>query len=146
VPFVLSATRQTATVLLIDDEASVRTLFGSVLRVLGCRVLEAPNGERALRKLADHPGAVDLIFLDWRMPLMDGAAFCEEYRARAGDRAVPIVAIVAHVEDVAGHRDDLRMVMAKPISIHDIVDIVREVMSGAPRAELAGLPELPAGD
>ncbi|MGE0042532.1 MAG: two-component system response regulator [Vicinamibacterales bacterium] len=146
-PLVLHPTDRPATVLLVDDEASVRTLFGSVLKVIGCRVLEAPNGERALRLLADDPGAVDVIFLDWRMPVMDGAAFCDQYRALACEAAKPIVAICSHVEDVGAYRESLRMVMPKPISIHDIVDIVQDVMSGgAPRAEFVGLPEPPGND
>ena len=147
-PFVLNATRQTATVLLIDDEASVRTLFGSVLRVLGCRVLEAPNGERALRMLADGQEAVSLIFLDWRMPVMGGADFCDAYHAAAGDNAVPIVAICSNTDDVGPHRGVVKQVLGKPISIHDIVDIVEGALSGAgwtPRG-LDGLPPAPERD
>ena len=62
--------RPMATILLIDDEESVRMLFQVALARAGYRVLTAENGKHGLR-LLEHQ-AVDLIFVDIFMPEMDG--------------------------------------------------------------------------
>jgi DNA-binding NtrC family response regulator len=59
-----------ATILLIDDEESVRTLLQVALERAGYHVLIAENGKHGLRRL-EHQ-AVDLIIVDIFMPEMDG--------------------------------------------------------------------------
>ncbi|MGA6828832.1 response regulator [Nitrospira sp. NS4] len=59
-----------ATVLLIDDEAQVRTFSRSALEGAGYQVLSADSGKAGLRLLQDH--AVDVILVDLYMPEMDG--------------------------------------------------------------------------
>jgi CheY-like chemotaxis protein len=59
-----------ATILLIDDEESVRMIFQVALERAGYRVLTAENGKHGLRLLVHQ--AVDLIFVDIFMPEMDG--------------------------------------------------------------------------
>jgi CheY-like chemotaxis protein len=59
-----------ATILLIDDEESVRTLFQMALAQAGYRVLTAESGQHGLRLLEQQ--AVDLILVDIFMPEMDG--------------------------------------------------------------------------
>jgi CheY-like chemotaxis protein len=60
-----------ATILVIDDEESVRKLCQVVLERAGYRVLTAENGKHGLRFL-EHQEVVDLIFVDIFMPEMDG--------------------------------------------------------------------------
>jgi len=62
--------RPMATILLIDDEESVRTVFQMGLAQVGYRVLTAENGRHGLR-LLEHQ-EVDLIVVDIFMPEMDG--------------------------------------------------------------------------
>ncbi|MBI5068062.1 MAG: PAS domain S-box protein [Deltaproteobacteria bacterium] len=69
----LPATRGTETVLVLDDEPLVRSAVGRPLRALGYRVLEAGDGEEALRALADAPGRrVDLLVTDLVLPGVGG--------------------------------------------------------------------------
>jgi len=61
----------TATVLLAEDEPVVRELMASGLREMGCTVLEAENGEQALRILEGSSGqGIDLLLTDIVMPVM----------------------------------------------------------------------------
>ena len=63
----------TAKVLLAEDEPVVRELMASVLREMGCTVLEAGNGEQALRILEQSRGqGFDLLLTDIVMPVMGG--------------------------------------------------------------------------
>jgi two-component system chemotaxis response regulator CheY len=66
--------------LVIDDSQAIRMLIASILKRVGFEVLEAANGREALAQLA--AGApVDVAFVDWNMPELDGLAFVRAVRA-----------------------------------------------------------------
>ena len=80
-------------VLVIDDDASTRSLTRSMLEKEGCTVSEAGNGIEALKSMErERPS---LIFLDLMMPEMDGFAFAAEVRRHPEWRSVPIVVLTA---------------------------------------------------
>jgi two-component system CAI-1 autoinducer sensor kinase/phosphatase CqsS len=84
--------------LVVDDDAALRTTTRHKLRVLDAQVDEAANGYQALELLARHQ--YDLIVLDLNMPGLDGYALAE--RIRRGE--VPAnrdVCIVAHTSEPA---------------------------------------------
>ena len=60
------------TLLLVEDEPSLRSVVASSLRDHGYRVLEAPNGEEALRLVDNSETPIDLLLTDMVMPLMSG--------------------------------------------------------------------------
>ena len=64
-------------VMVIDDEAVMRTLFRKLLESKDCEILEAQNGSEGLRVVSSD---VDVIFLDWLMPNMSGLEFLEQFR------------------------------------------------------------------
>ena len=55
------------TILVVDDEAQVRTLARDILLGAGYRVLEAEDGEQALRVAEDHQGAIHILLTDIMM-------------------------------------------------------------------------------
>ena len=64
--------RGTETILVVDDEATVRRLVIDTLHPLGYTCLEAANGAAALGVAAAHEGTIDLLFTDVVMPEMGG--------------------------------------------------------------------------
>jgi two-component system, cell cycle sensor histidine kinase and response regulator CckA len=64
--------RGSETILLVEDEAAVRTLAAKVLERAGYRVLLASDGLEAQRIFADHPASIALIVMDVVMPRMGG--------------------------------------------------------------------------
>lgn len=62
----------TETILLVEDEAMVRRLARQVLQARGYSVLEARDGEEALREYHAHEGNIDLVLSDVVMPAMSG--------------------------------------------------------------------------
>ncbi len=66
------------TILLVEDEPSLRNLAHSILRTNGYNVLVASNAEEARSKAQAHQGLIHLILTDIVMPGMDGQALAAE--------------------------------------------------------------------
>ena len=118
----------TSVVLVMDDELGIAELIDAVLTDEGYRVLAATNGRQGLAVMAkDHP---DLVFLDYMMPIMDGA---EVLRAIVRDRAisgVPVVLMSSMPEAVVAERcSGYAGFMRKPFKIAQVVMIARKLLS-----------------
>ncbi len=67
-------------VLVVDDSKAIREIEKKYLEEMGFEVLEAENGEEALKVLEEHPD-IKLILLDWHMPVMNGYEFLVKMRS-----------------------------------------------------------------
>jgi putative two-component system response regulator len=81
--------KETANILIVDDNANNRDTLEAMLTGLGHDLRFAQNGEEALKKAIERPP--DLILLDINMPGMDGFEVCEKLRADSKLSGVPIV-------------------------------------------------------
>jgi len=72
--------RTAESILLVEDEAAVRSLAKKVLIQKGYRVLEASDGAIALRIAAGHVGEIDLVLTDVAMPNLGGRGMVEELK------------------------------------------------------------------
>jgi CheY-like chemotaxis protein len=68
------------TILVVDDESTLRDLLGRVLTRAGFRVLAAEHGEHALRQARLHSGELNLVLTDVNMPVMGGIEFVRLFR------------------------------------------------------------------
>ena len=73
--------RGTETVLVVEDEAMVRDILTRTLREQGYRVLEAMDGEQALRVASEYAGEIHLLVTDVVMPQMNGQELSERLAA-----------------------------------------------------------------
>ncbi|HYT03775.1 MAG TPA: response regulator [Gemmatimonadales bacterium] len=80
-PVALPVPRGRETVLLVEDAAAVRAVTRAVLERQGYTVLEAPNGEAALRLGAKHRGPIHLLLTDVVMPELSGRQLAEQLAA-----------------------------------------------------------------
>jgi two-component system, cell cycle sensor histidine kinase and response regulator CckA len=76
------------TVLLVEDEASVRGLVRQNLNLMGCRVLEAQNGLEAIRIAEEHAGPIHALVTDAVMPGLNGQEVAERLAATRPDTKV----------------------------------------------------------
>jgi two-component system chemotaxis response regulator CheY len=126
-------TGSTATVLLVDDEAMVRDLYRLALEHAGHRVIEAANGEEGLRRaMDDWP---DVIFLDVRMPKMDGIEMLRGLKAVARAAEIPVV-MLSNYDEPALVRESLSLgargyVLKVGTDPRELAGIVTRVLSGA---------------
>ena len=83
-----------ASVLVVDDEASIRDSLRMILEYEGYRVDEAAGGPQALAKVADR--LPDAVILDIKMPEMDGLELLRAFRERGYD--MPVLMISGHAD------------------------------------------------
>jgi DNA-binding response OmpR family regulator len=125
----------TATIMVVDDQSSVRRLLEEYLVEQGFRVLTATDGQHALAMARHEPP--DLILLDVMMPKMDGYQFLRQYRQ---ERRTPIIVITAREEEtdaVLGLELGADDYVIKPFRMRELVARIRAV--------LRRLDEAPAG-
>ncbi len=88
----------TETVLLVEDEETVRALVGRILRARGYTVLEARSGREGVKLCESHPGKIDLLLADVVMPILSGRELAEAIlKLRPG---LKVLFMSAHTEDV----------------------------------------------
>ena len=89
------------TVLLVEDEGSLRTIVSETLTLGGYSVLEAATPRQALELAASHPGRIDVVLTDVIMPEMSGREMAELLRPlRPG---APVVYMSGYTDDAIGH-------------------------------------------
>jgi len=84
--------------LLVDDSSTMRRIQRTQLTVLGISdIIEAENGEDALNKLA-HYMPVDIVLLDWNMPVMDGLVCLESIKKNSQYKGVKVIMCTSESE------------------------------------------------
>ncbi|MEI2806898.1 MAG: response regulator [Albidovulum sp.] len=117
------------TVLLVEDIDLNRSILMDQLTGNGARVLEAPDGETAVR-LAAEPG-LDIILMDIQMPGMDGFEAIEAIRRMSCGARLPILGFTASA-DRPTHERILRVgadgVVHKPITESQLIDAIQHAL------------------
>jgi two-component system, chemotaxis family, chemotaxis protein CheY len=83
--------------LVIDDSRVVRMVIGNILRELGMNVVDAADGRQGLEQLVQEPD-LDLILVDWNMPVMNGLEFIRNVRAQRAFDRVRIMMVTTETE------------------------------------------------
>ncbi|HYH39821.1 MAG TPA: response regulator [Azospirillum sp.] len=116
-----------ATVLLVEDEALVRTATAAFLAGSGFTVLETADGAAALALLEGRDGAVDLLLTDYAMPGMTGLELLRTVRARWP--ALPAVMVTGYAEmPAAGPGLDGLVVVQKPYRPDELLGRLRALL------------------
>ncbi|MFN2366672.1 MAG: sigma-54-dependent transcriptional regulator [Desulfurivibrionaceae bacterium] len=115
-----------ATILIVDDEFSMREFLSILLEKEGFRSLTAENGESALKRLEENQ--IDLLISDIRMPGIGGLKLLEQVKTI--DSSIPVVMMTAYAspEDaVNAMKNGAFDYITKPFK----VDEIKEVISSA---------------
>src|SRR5213083_1740744 len=135
-----------STILLVDDEDSVQKLLTYPLERDGFRVVQARDGEQALRMFGDQ--RIDLVVLDLMLPKVDGLEVCKRLRA---DSDVPIIMLTARgdeLDKVLGLELGADDYITKPFSIREFRSRVRALLrrATAPRRAAVGGEAIETGE
>jgi DNA-binding response OmpR family regulator len=123
--------------LVIEDEAPMRTALVETLKSEGYRVMSAADGTSGLELACTEP--FDLALLDVMMPGLDGFALCRELRKRG--RTMPVLMLTAkgqvddRVEGLDSGADDY---LVKPFSLRELLARVRALLRRKEREEAIG--------
>jgi CheY-like chemotaxis protein len=109
------------TILIAEDEPSMRTLVRNILQACGYTVLEANDGEEALAISREYRGAVDLLLTDVIMPGMGGKALAQEIiRERPETAVVYMSGYTGHTYKEQWPLEPGCFLLMKPFTRHDL--------------------------
>lgn len=115
------------TIMLVEDEPSIRRLLGTTLRRSGYEVLEAASGQEAIASFAEHRDAVSLLITDVRMPQMTGPELIRRLRASRPD--LKVLCISGCVSSVPEEIEKGVSVLQKPFSRQELISKVGRIFS-----------------
>ncbi len=113
------------TILLVEDDDSIREAYAEILTSEGYAVVEAENGRVALEKLQAMHHLPSLVLLDMMMPEMTGAELLDALHESHRLAAMPVVLVSASVVSAREMRGARRFIR-KPASFETMMRIVTE--------------------
>jgi DNA-binding response OmpR family regulator len=116
----VSSRPKAQTVLIVEDDPSLRRLYRTVLTIEGFAVVTAEDGFDALRSVdMQRP---DAIVLDLGLPGLNGRDVARELTANAGGGHIPIIVVTGEAADV--NEADFDCVLRKPVTSDQLIDAV----------------------
>jgi two-component system OmpR family response regulator len=128
---------QAPAILIVDDDADIRSLLADYLGQQGMHVLTAEDGPAMQQVLDSH--AVDLVVLDLTLPGSDGLELCRNLRARS---ALPVIMLTARssaLDRIIGLEMGADDYLCKPFEPRELLARIRSVLR---RSEAGGNGEL----
>ncbi|MCY4596694.1 MAG: response regulator transcription factor [Bryobacterales bacterium] len=117
-------------VLVVEDEIGLRVGLEASLRIAGCEVATAADGEAALRHASQ--GEFDVIVLDLILPGKDGLEVCRELRANNVETPVVMLSARAETDDrLQGFSVGADDYLTKPFEVMELLARMRAVMKRA---------------
>ena len=131
----------TETILLVEDEPSVRTLIRDELRKLGYRVIEAKNGVEACLLATQQTGSLQLLLTDVVMPGMGGRELAQHLSVIKPDlRTLFISGYMDDVGIMAGQEEGTSSFLQKPFTPEVLARAVRTLLDASTPSDRTGAP------
>ena len=117
------------TVLLTEDEDTIREALAEYLESVGLEVLQAGDGREALEVAAHHRGTIDLLVTDLVMPRMNGPDLAKHLLAERDD--LKVIYVSGYTPEAMleyGVSGDDAVFLQKPFLLDELADTIREVL------------------
>ncbi len=127
------------TVLIVEDEAAIVTMLRYNLEREGMQVVEAGDGDEALKIMAETH--VDLVLLDWMLPVMSGIEVCRQIRRKPESRDLPVIMVTARGEEgdrIRGLDTGADDYVTKPFAIGELLARIRALLRRSGPAQPQG--------
>lgn len=115
--------------LVVDDSRSLRQMVAFALQQAGFDVLEADNGEAALKAVEGK--SIQLVISDVNMPVMDGLTFVKKLRAIGAFKFVPVLMLTTESGDnkkAEGKAAGATGWIVKPFDVPKLLEVVNKVV------------------
>ena len=120
----------TETILLVEDERSVQTVVGRLLRKLGYTVLIASDGVEGASLFDEHDEQIDIVITDIVMPRQTGVEMAGDLRIRRPDLKLLFISGYAGPEAGMLNGPIPQPFLPKPFSVEELAEAVREILDG----------------
>lgn len=117
------------TILVVDDDVSTRLAINDYLELSGYSVVQAANGEEALKMLIEHQP--HLLITDITMPELDGYELVRRMRQRPNFRLLPVIFLTARnktQERILGYQLGCDAYLPKPFDLDELWAVVRNLL------------------
>ncbi len=118
-----------ATILTVDDTASMRQMISFTLNSVGHEVIQASDGKEALKMLEGKK--VDLVIADVNMPNMDGISLVKSLRALADYKFTPILMLTTESQEAKRQQGKVAGAtgwIVKPFNPEQLLTVVKKVL------------------
>ncbi len=132
-PFTKALLQGNETILIVDDNASIRQLIVETLKPLGYTCLQAESGKDALNVLRKYSGKVHLLLTDVVMPGMSGRELAETIRKERPD--MKVIFMSGYTENIIAHHGVLEEginYISKPVTPVTLTQKIRSVLDDNP--------------
>lgn len=125
------------TVLLVDDDHHFLFALKGALEAEGYSVLTASTGSKGLTILSSHADPIDILLLDFKMPLFDGADTLQHVRKL--NQQIKVVGVTALADDnlPIEYRNGVDRLVRKPFTVSELVAVMDELV---PRPQAPASP------
>jgi DNA-binding response OmpR family regulator len=123
--------RGSETILLVEDEASLRGIARELLQEYGYRVIEAAGPDQAIAAARAHAGTIHLLLTDIVMPRMNGRVLAETLVAARPE--LRVLYMSGYTDDVIAHSGVLgsgALMLEKPFTMLALLGRVRQALGG----------------
>lgn len=113
-------------ILIAEDNEQNAVLFRDILALHGYEIIEARNGEEAVKKAGEEKP--DLVLMDVQMPVMDGLAAAKALKADPATSGIKIIAVTSYA--MKGDKEKMLEAgfsgyLAKPINTRELPELVK---------------------
>lgn len=118
-----------ATILTVDDTASMRQMISFTLNSVGHVVIQACDGKEALKLLEGKK--VDLVIADINMPNMDGITLVKSLREQADYKFIPILVLTTESQEAKRQQGKVAGAtgwIVKPFNPEQLLSVVKKVL------------------
>jgi len=136
--------------MIVDDSLTIRKIIKANLEKLEIKdILEAGDGESALRTLSANPG-INLIFIDYNMPIMNGLAAVKKMRDNSSYNNIKIVVVTSSFEPgltASFEKLNVSGFILKPFDIQKFNNTLRPILDApAPSVDAPSAQGIPKDD
>lgn len=115
-------------ILIIEDDAEIRSALADAMRHSGAEVVVAEDGDDALQRLRTGPCPA-VVLLDLRLPRLGGQDFLDELRSDVRFEHLPVITMTAGAG--RAESEDLVARLNKPVDVEDLRRIVESLFEAA---------------
>lgn len=118
-----------ATILTVDDTASMRQMISFTLNSVGHEVIQACDGKEALQLLQGKK--IDLVIADVNMPNMDGITLVKSLREQADYKFIPILMLTTESQESKRQQGKVAGAtgwIVKPFNPEQLLNVVKKVL------------------